>query len=92
MTVELHRCPLMFIRTKGQGCLNVQKALEEGGIDYELARVRLRRSRRSDIIRMTGQQLVPVMEYEDGTAYREESTDMVDRIRSGRVGLSAAPD
>jgi glutathione S-transferase len=86
MVVRLHRCPLMFIRTRGHGCLNVQRALEDASIEHEVVKVPLRRSHRAEVIALTGQQLVPVIQWPDGTAYRAESADMVASIRSGDLG------
>jgi len=34
---------------------------------------------------LSGQRLLPVIEFEDGSAYREESADMAATIRSGRL-------
>lgn len=84
--VRLHRCPVMFLKTEGHGCWQVQKALEEAGIEYELVKSpTLPRSRRKDVIRLTGQTLVPIIEFEDGTALREESRDLAARIRAGKL-------
>lgn len=83
--VRLHRCGVMFLKTEGHACWRVQKALEEEGIDYEVVKVPALRPRRRDVIRLTGQRLVPVIEFEDGTALREDSKDMAARIRSGRL-------
>jgi glutaredoxin len=62
----------------------VQSALDEMGIEYELAKHM--RSDRSEVERLTGQSSFPVIEFEDGTAYREESKDMAERIRAGKLG------
>ena len=35
--------------------------------------------------RLTGQAAYPAIEFEDGSAYREESADMAERIRAGRL-------
>jgi glutaredoxin len=83
--VKLHRCGVMFLKTEGHGCWRVQKALDEQGIDFEVVKAPALRPRRKDVIRMTGQQLVPVIEFEDGTALREESKDMAARIRAGKL-------
>jgi hypothetical protein len=85
MVVKLHRCGVTFLKTQGHGCWQVQKALEEQGIDYELVKVPALRPRRKDVIRLTGQRFVPVIEFPDGTAYRAESKDMTARIRAGRL-------
>jgi hypothetical protein len=84
--VRLHRCPFLWLKTEGHGCWQAQKALEEQRIAYELVKVpTLPRSRRTDVLRLTGQALVPVIEFEDGAALREDSEDMAARIRAGKL-------
>jgi glutathione S-transferase len=63
----------------------VQKALDERGINYEIVTGPLRPSKRADLHRLSGQQLYPVIEFEDGSIYREESKDMAAAIRAGRL-------
>jgi hypothetical protein len=64
----------------------VQKALDEADIEYELAiHPALPRSRRKAYIALTGQKLLPAIELEDGTIVREESKDLAERIRQGRL-------
>lgn len=92
MTVRLHRCPLTFIKTGGHGCWVAQKALDEAGIEYELVKAPLRRSKREEVKRLTGQEVVPVIELEDGTAIREEGKVLAEMIRSGRIFESNAGD
>lgn len=84
--VKLHRCPLTFLHTDHDACWKVQRALDEQGIDYDVVKQPLLpRSRRKDIQRMTGQVRLPVVEFEDGSAYRAESDDMAATIRAGRL-------
>ena len=84
--VKLHRCPVTWYKAESHGCWEVQKALDEQGIEYELVKSPvLPRSRRKDVIRLTGQQLVPVIEFADGTGYRAESSEMAARIRAGKL-------
>jgi glutathione S-transferase len=85
MAIRLHRCPISFLKTDGHGCWQAQKALDEAGIEYELVKVALRRPKREEVKRLTGQEQVPVIEFEDGTALREEGKALADRIRSGRL-------
>ena len=85
MTVKLHRCPFMFLKMDGHACARVQKALDEQGIDYEVVKAPLRRGARKDVEAVSGQQVLPVIEFEDGTAYRAESKEMAERIRAGRL-------
>jgi glutathione S-transferase len=85
MPMRLHRCPLMFIKTPGHGCWQAQKALDETGTEYELVKAPLRRPKREEVIRLTGQQMVPIIEFEDGTAIREEGKVLAEKIRAGQI-------
>ena len=85
MAVKLHRCPNVWFKVQGHPCWKVQSALDEQGIEYEIAKGPLRRGKRADIERMTGQRQYPVIEFEDGSVYREESKDMAERIRAGTL-------
>jgi glutathione S-transferase len=75
----------MFLKMDGHACHRVQKALDEQGIDYEVVKAPLRRGARKEVEAISGQQVVPVIEFEDGTAYRAESKEMAERIRAGRL-------
>jgi glutathione S-transferase len=75
----------MWVRLTGHPCWKVQKALDEQGIGYELVTGPRRRSRRDELQRISGQRRYPVIEFEDGTAYRAESADMAARIRAGEL-------
>ena len=83
--VKLHRCPSEWAKLGGHPCWKVQKALDEQGIAYELVKGPIRRGKRDDLERLSGQRKYPVIELEDGTVYREESKDMVARIHSGEL-------
>ena len=84
--VKLHRCPFTFLHTDVDACWKVQKALDEQGIEYEIVKEpAYPRSRRQDVIKATGQQRLPTIEFEDGTHYREESDDMAATIRKGTL-------
>jgi glutathione S-transferase len=85
MAIKLHRCPVGFLKTDGHGCWQAQKALDDAGVDYELVKAPLRKSKRADVIRLTGQATVPVIEFEDGTAIREEGKVLAEKVRSGAL-------
>jgi glutaredoxin len=96
--VKLHRCPFTFVHNDLDHCWKVQKALEDQGIEYDIVKEpALPRSRRKDVIRMSGQKMLPVVEFEDGSAYRAESKDMAAEINAGKLfehagaGSSPAP-
>lgn len=84
--LKLHRCPFTFMHTDLDSCWKVQRALDEQGIEYELVKEpSLPRTRRKDVIELSGQKLLPVIEFTDGSAYREESSDMAATIRAGEL-------
>ncbi|HEY7256021.1 MAG TPA: glutathione S-transferase N-terminal domain-containing protein [Solirubrobacterales bacterium] len=85
MAVKLHRCSLTWVRIGAHPCWKVQKALDEGGIEYEVVKGPLSSGKREDLERLSGQRRYPVIEFEDGGVYREESGDMAERIRAGRL-------
>lgn len=72
-------------------CWKVQRELDARGIPYELVIGPSRRGKRDDLERLSGQRLYPVIEFEDGTVYRDESARMAERIADGRLGTTATP-
>ena len=85
-SVKLHRCPLTFVHNDLDSCWKVQKALDDQGVEYEVVtEPTMPRSRRKDVIRMSGQKMLPVIEFEDGSAYRAESKDMAETVNSGKL-------
>lgn len=85
MAVKLHRCSSMWVKIDAHPCWKVQKALDEQGVEYEVVRGPLRGAKRNDLERLSGQRKYPVIEFEDGRVYREESKDMAARIRAGKL-------
>jgi glutaredoxin len=85
MAVKLHRCPLTFLKVPGHACHRVQRALDQAGIEYEVMKAPISRPKRTEVKRLTGQEVVPVIEFEDGRAYREDSKEMAAAIRAGKL-------
>jgi hypothetical protein len=85
VAVKLHRCSNEWVKIKGHPCWKVESALRDMGVDYELAPGPVRRSKRDDMEAHTGQRLYPAIEFENGTWYREQSKDMEQTIREGRL-------
>lgn len=83
--VVLHRCRLTFFKGEWHGCHAVQNALEEKGIEHEVRPSPIRKSRRSDALNASGQATIPVIEFADGSGYREEGKTMAAEIRAGRL-------
>ena len=89
LSVKLHRCSTPW---KAGPCWRVQKALDEQGIDYRTITGPMRPGRRAELQRISGQRLYPVIEFEDGSTYREDSKAMASTIRAGALGEKAGPD
>ena len=84
MAIKLHRCGNMWIKFGGHPCWRVQSALDEQGVDYEVVEEPWPR-KRDNTLERTGQKKYPWIEFEDGTIYREESKDMAETIKAGKL-------
>jgi glutathione S-transferase len=89
--IKLHRCSYTFLHTEMDSCWKVEKALKEQDIPYEVVKHGYGKSdkSRAEVIELSGQKLLPVLELPDGEVYREESSAMAERVRSG--GLTSGP-
>jgi glutathione S-transferase len=85
MAIKLHTCPMTFAKYGAHPCWKVQKALDEQGIEYEVVKGPLRSGKRDELERVSGQRKYPVIEFEDGTVYRDESKQMAARIEAGEL-------
>jgi len=83
MPVKLHRCRFGWLKL--DICTRVQSALDEMDIEYELVFHPISRRQRQGIIELSGQKYYPVIEFEDGSIYREDSRDMAAAIRAGKL-------
>jgi hypothetical protein len=84
-SVKLHRCSWTFIHHDVDACWKVQRALDEQGIDYEIVKHGWIRGERPAVRELSGQKLLPVIEFEDGRSYRAESAEMAERVRAGQL-------
>jgi Glutathione S-transferase, N-terminal domain len=89
MAIKFHRCGNLWVKVGGHPCWRVQKALDEQGIQYEVVKEPWPRNRDSTESR-TGQTKYPWIEFEDGSVYREESKDMAETIRAGKLDSKRA--
>jgi len=75
----------MWAKVDAHPCWKVQKALDEQGVEYEVVKGPLRPGKREELARVSGQRKYPTIEFEDGSAYRDESKDMAATIRAGKL-------
>jgi hypothetical protein len=87
MAIKLHRCSSTWVKIDAHPCWRVQKALDDAGVEYEVVKhPPFRRSKRTAYIELTGgESALPAIELEDGTVIREESKDLAERVREGRL-------
>jgi glutaredoxin len=85
MAIKLYRCSNIWVKLQGHPCWKVQSALDEQGIEYEVVKGPLRKGKRDEIEQLSGQRAYPVIQFEDGSVYREESKDMAATIRACRL-------
>jgi glutathione S-transferase len=85
MAVKLHRCSTMWLKINAHPCWKVQKALDEAGVEYEVVQHPVRRGKREEFVQLSGQAKLPAIELEDGTIIREESSELAERVRTGRL-------
>ena len=83
MALRLHRCRFTWVPF--DTCSRVQRALDDEGVDYELKTYPWARWKRDEIVELSGQKYYPVIEFEDGSIYHEESKDMAATIRAGKL-------
>jgi hypothetical protein len=85
VAVKLHRCKNVWFKIGGHPCWRVQRELDKAGIDYEIVKGPVGKSKRDDLAQLSGQRLYPVIEFDDGSVYRAQSKDMAATIKSGRL-------
>jgi glutathione S-transferase len=85
MKVKLHRCRNLWVKLDSHPCWRVQRELDAARVDYEIVPGPVRRSKRHDLVALSGQRLYPVIEDAHGRIYRAESKDMAARIRAGHL-------
>jgi len=85
MAVKLHRCSNIWVKVQGHPCWKVQSALDKAGVEYEVVKGPLFKSKRTELEQKSGQRLYPVIEFEDGSVYREQSKDMAATINAGKL-------
>jgi glutathione S-transferase len=83
VALKLHRCSFGWLQF--DICSRVQNALDDMGIEYEVVSHPISRRKRQGIIELSGQKYYPVIEFEDGSIYREDSKVMAAAIRAGKL-------
>jgi glutathione S-transferase len=85
--IKLHRCSYTFLHVNLDACYKLQKALDAQGIEYEVVKHGFGKSEkaRADVVKLSGQKYLPVLELADGTAYRDETDAMVAKVKAGEI-------
>ena len=90
MAVTLHRCRSEWVKVGAHPCWKIEKALQDMGVEYTIAPGPIRKGKRDEMLEHTGQKLYPAIEFADGSWYREESKNMEQTIRDGKLMERAA--
>jgi glutathione S-transferase len=87
--VKLHRCSYTFLHVDMDACWRLQEALDEKGVDYEIVKHGYGKSEKSraGVVELSGQKYLPVLEFPDGTVYREETDAMVAKVKTGELSV-----
>jgi hypothetical protein len=85
MTVKLYRCDVTWLKIRNHHCWRVEKALKEQNIEYEAVLGPVNRSKRQRVEELTGQKYYPVIQFEDGSVYRDSSKRMEATIKAGKL-------
>jgi glutaredoxin len=91
-TIKLHRCSYTFLHVDADPCWRLQKALDARAVDYEIVKHGYGKSEKSraDVVKMTGQKQLPVLELADGTIFREETSEMIAKLNAGDLPGAAS--
>jgi glutathione S-transferase len=75
----------MWVKFGGHPCWRAQKALDDAGVDYELVKhPQFPRGKRTQLMQLTGQNKLPVVEFEDGS-FLHDSKVIAERAKSGTL-------
>ena len=85
MKVTVHTCPNPWLNIPGHPCTRVTNALKAAGVEYDIVKNPLSRGKRTKVEELSGQRLLPLIQFDDGVIYREQSKDMVVTIRDGQL-------
>ena len=85
MAIKLHRCSSQWVKIQAHPCWKVEKALIDAGVEYERRPGPRKKDEREAVIGGTGQKLYPAIQFDDGKWYREQSKDMAQTIRDGKL-------
>jgi len=84
VAITLHTCGNTWLKGP-HPCWQVKKALIAQRIEFEEVGEPCRRGKRDALEALSGQRQLPVIEFADGTTYREESSDMKRTILDGKL-------
>jgi hypothetical protein len=92
VAVKLYRCSGQWVKVGGHPCWRVEKALIDAGVEYERISgpaLPWQRKQRAKLVELTGQDRYPAIQFEDGSVYRDESSQMAATIRAGKLFAKA---
>ena len=91
MKVTVHTCQFPWLKVPGHPCTRVIGALKAAGVEYDVVKNPQLRGKRTKVEELSGQRLLPLIQFEDGVIYREQSKDMAATVRAGRLAEKDTP-
>ena len=91
MKVTVHTCQFPWLKAPGHPCTRVIGALKSAGVEYDVVKNPQLRGKRTKVEELSGQRLLPLIQFEDGVIYREQSKEMVATVRAGRLAEKDSP-
>jgi hypothetical protein len=89
--VTVHTCQFPWLAVPGHPCTRVIGALKAAGVEYDVVKNPQLRGKRTKVEELSVQRFLPLIQFQDGVIYREQSSDMAATIRSGRLAEKDAP-
>jgi hypothetical protein len=83
--VTVHTCQFPWLAVPGHPCTRVIGALKAAGVEYDVVKNPQLRGQRTKVEELSGQRYLPLIQFEDGVIYREQSKDMAATVRAGRL-------
>ena len=85
MKVTVHTCSFPWLALPGHPCTRVLGELKSAEVEHDIVKNPQLRGKRAKVEELSGQRLLPLIQFEDGVVYREQSKDMAATIRAGRL-------
>ena len=85
MAIKLYRCKNVWVKSPATRAGACRRPSTTRASSTSSSKGPGRRGKRGDLEKLSGQTKYPVIQFEDGSVYREESKDMAETIITGKL-------